>query len=95
MVTIMMMITKGMPAMPSDGWTRYLTPSVALFEYVDDDELLPIRPIGIQVKLCILMLKRMVVLPFRPFKRLGVSLFNVHLVDERVTSLVFCRKSWS
>lgn len=30
------------------GWTKYLTPSIALFEMVDDD-LLPIKPIGIQV----------------------------------------------
>lgn len=39
---------QGMPATPVDGVTRYLTPSVALFEVVDDD-LLPIKPIGIQV----------------------------------------------
>eukprot|EP00904_Undaria_pinnatifida_P007087 jgi/Undpi1/3508/HiC_scaffold_16.g06880.m1 len=31
-----------------DGWTKYLAPSIALFEMVDDD-LLPIKPIGIQV----------------------------------------------
>ena len=37
-----------MPATPVDGIPRYLTPSVALFEVVDDD-LLPIKPIGIQV----------------------------------------------
>lgn len=39
---------QGMEATPVDGWQRYLTPSIALFEVVDDD-LLPIRPIGIQV----------------------------------------------
>lgn len=33
-----------------DGFPRYLTPSIALFEVVKDD-LLPIRPIGIQVRL--------------------------------------------
>ena len=37
-----------MEATPVDGWPRYLTPSIALFEVVKDD-LLPIRPIGIQV----------------------------------------------
>lgn len=40
---------KGMPATPVDGVTRYLAPSVALFEVVDDD-LLPLRPLGIQVR---------------------------------------------
>eukprot|EP00904_Undaria_pinnatifida_P007085 jgi/Undpi1/3506/HiC_scaffold_16.g06878.m1 len=38
----------GMEAAPVDGLPRYLTPSVALFEVVEDD-LLPIRPIGIQL----------------------------------------------
>lgn len=37
-----------MEATPVDGLPRYLTPSIALFEVVNDD-LLPIRPIGIQV----------------------------------------------
>eukprot|EP00752_Nemacystus_decipiens_P012081 g10711.t1 len=41
-------LLKGMPATPVDGVPRYLTPSVALFEVVDDD-LLPIKPIGIQL----------------------------------------------
>eukprot|EP00903_Cladosiphon_okamuranus_P008352 g8033.t1 len=41
-------LLKGMPADPVDGITRYLTPSVALFEVVEDD-LLPIKAIGIQL----------------------------------------------
>ena len=32
-----------------DGWQKYLTPSIALFEMIEDD-LLPIKPIGIQVQ---------------------------------------------
>lgn len=31
-----------------EGWTKYMTAGIALFEVVEDD-LLPIRPIGIQV----------------------------------------------
>lgn len=38
-----------MEAYPIDGVDRYLTPCVALFEVVDDD-LLPLKPVGIQVK---------------------------------------------
>ena len=35
---------------PLDGEiTRYMSPSIALFEVVEDD-LLPIKPIGLQVK---------------------------------------------
>ncbi|CBN79156.1 Lipoxygenase [Ectocarpus siliculosus] len=41
-------LLKDMEAYPIEGVERYLTPSVALFEVIDDD-LLPIRPIGIQV----------------------------------------------
>lgn len=37
-----------MPSTPVDDIPRYLAPSVALFEVIDDD-LLPIKPIGIQV----------------------------------------------
>ncbi|CAM9993234.1 unnamed protein product, partial [Ectocarpus fasciculatus] len=40
-------LLKDMEAYPIDGVERYLTPSVALFEMVDDD-LLPLKPIGIQ-----------------------------------------------
>lgn len=43
--------TQGMTEQPVDGVPRYLAPSVALFEVVDDD-LLPIRALGIQV--CVL-----------------------------------------
>lgn len=40
---------QGMEASPLDGEIpRYLAPGIALFEVVDDD-LLPIKPIGIQV----------------------------------------------
>ena len=31
-----------------EGWTKYVTSGIALFEVVEDD-LLPIKPIGIQV----------------------------------------------
>ncbi|CAM9988636.1 unnamed protein product [Ectocarpus sp. 4 AP-2014] len=41
-------LLKDMEAYPIEGVERYLTPSVALFEVIDDD-LLPIRPIGIQL----------------------------------------------
>ena len=65
-----------MPATPNEGWTRYLTPSVALFEYVDDDELLPIRPIGIQVNLRICICTRILMSTrtgalFRPLNASG------------------------
>ncbi|CAM9747685.1 unnamed protein product [Pylaiella littoralis] len=39
---------KGLESSPLDGIVRYLAPSVALFEAVDD-ELLPLKPIGIQL----------------------------------------------
>lgn len=39
---------QGMKTSSVEGWQKYLTPGIALFEYFDDD-LLPIKPIGIQV----------------------------------------------
>lgn len=39
---------QGMKTSSVEGWQKYLTPGIALFEYVDDD-LLPIKPIGVQV----------------------------------------------
>lgn len=38
-----------METSPLEGIPRYLAPSVALFEAVDD-ELLPLKPLGIQVR---------------------------------------------
>ena len=39
---------KGMNNSEVEGWTKYVTSGIALFEVVEDD-LLPIKPIGIQV----------------------------------------------
>ena len=39
---------KGAKTSPVEGWDKYLAAGIALFEVVEDD-LLPIRPIGIQV----------------------------------------------
>lgn len=41
-------VFQGMEAAPLEGVPRYLAASIALFEVVDDD-LLPIKPLGIQV----------------------------------------------
>lgn len=42
-------VLQGMESDPLDGEiTRYMSPSIALFEVVEDD-LLPIKPIGLQV----------------------------------------------
>eukprot|EP00904_Undaria_pinnatifida_P007086 jgi/Undpi1/3507/HiC_scaffold_16.g06879.m1 len=41
-------LVDGMETSAVDGWQKYLTPSIALFEMIEDD-LLPIKPIGIQL----------------------------------------------
>ena len=47
--TSLFILRQGLEPSPLYGTTvRYLVPSVALFEAVDDD-LLPLKPIGIQV----------------------------------------------
>lgn len=44
-----LVLLQDMPAAPVDDVPRYLAPSVALFE-ATDDELLPLKPVGIQVQ---------------------------------------------
>ena len=66
-----------------EGWTKYVTAGIALFEVVEDD-LLPIKPIGIQVVgVAVLMCWSSIgsPLPFSPLMWSCVRFGAVHRCD--------------